>query len=131
MQDKKSQFIRLYQRSSKSPWNDASTILLYATVVKTSNSLELEFDRFIYLHRDTVGRVLGVSIAKSLLDSHPEFESKYLEGIDMYSMLLQYLEDIIDFTNHFADEFQQLFMLDPKTYFEAAALNWCSIIEDV
>jgi hypothetical protein len=88
--------------------------------------------RYIYLHRDDVGRIQGISISKTLLNENPEFEirTQYLSGFEMYGFLLLYLEEITEFCSHFADEFEQMFMLPPKTYFEAAALHWCSIIEN-
>lgn len=130
MQDKKSQFIRLYQRASKSPWNDKSTILLYADTVTTSGAVELDFTRYIYLHRDEVGVVQGISISKTMLNENPEFESQYLSGYDLYTFLLLNLEEITEFCCLFADEFEQLFLLDPKSYFEVAAMHWCSKIEN-
>ena len=130
MQDKKSLFIRLYQRASKSPWDDKSTILLYADTTIKAGTVELDFTRYIYLHRDDVGRIQGISISKTMLNDNPEFESQYLSDYDMYTCLLVYVNEITEFCCLFADEFEQVFLLDPKSYFEAAAMHWCSKIEN-
>jgi hypothetical protein len=131
MQEKKSQFIRLYQRASKSPWEDKSTILLYADIITKAGTVELDFTRYIYLHRDEVGIVQGISISKTMLNENPEFESQYLSAFDMYTFLLVYVEEITEFCSLFADEFEQVFLLDPKSYFEVAAMHWCSKIENI
>ena len=67
MKNTKSQFIRQYVRASRSPWDDCSTILLLADVVN-EQTLELNFNNYIYLHRDSVGKILGISISNSLFD---------------------------------------------------------------
>ena len=93
MSDTNTKFIRRYKRASKSPWdNDASTILLLADVVSNDKELELAFSNYIYLHRDSVGRMLGISISGALLEQHPEFESKYMEGIEMYAFIIMYID---------------------------------------
>ena len=84
MKDQKSPFIRQYVRASKSPWEDASTILLLADVID-KQTLEIGFTNYIYLHRDSVGSVLGLSISQQLLAANPEFSERYLEGIEMYA----------------------------------------------
>ena len=67
MKNIKSQFIRQYVRASKSPWDDCSTILLLADVVN-EQAMELNFNNYIYLHRDSVGKILGISISNSMLE---------------------------------------------------------------
>ena len=96
MKDQKSPFIRQYVRASKSPWDDSSTILLLADVVDKQTK-ELGFTNYIYLHRGSVGSVLGISISQHLLAANPEFSERYLEGIEMYAFLLIHIEDIINF----------------------------------
>ncbi len=52
MSDKKSSFIRVYQRQSKSPWSDHSTVLLLAGhQVTEGGAMELSFNRYIYQHK--------------------------------------------------------------------------------
>ena len=131
MKDNQSQFIRKYKRASKSPWEDDSTILLYANVMAISgNDVALDFTHYIYLHRDNVGKVLGISISKSILDDNSEFSSRYLEGIEMCAILLIYIDDITEFCCLFSDEFESIFLLDPRDYFEIAVLRWFSIVEN-
>jgi len=128
MKDQKSPFIRQYVRASRSPWDDSSTILLLADVVD-KQTLELGFTNYIYLHRDSVGSVLGISISQQLLAANPEFSERYLEGIEMYAFLLIHIEDITNFCNFFSAEFEQLFMLKPNEYFAAAEDSWLRLIE--
>ncbi|QYJ77429.1 hypothetical protein [Shewanella acanthi] len=120
-----SQFIRIYQRKSKSPWDDHSTLLLLADIDETSSDqYALQFTRYIYLHRDERGQHLGISISKSLLEEHTEFDSQYLEDFDMRMLLLMYKDDISAFCEMFADEFKQVFGLPPSIYFDAAEQFW-------
>ncbi|WP_286890768.1 hypothetical protein [Pseudoalteromonas sp. ESRF-bin5] len=128
MKEQKSPFIRQYVRASKSPWEDASTILLLADVID-KQTLEIGFTNYIYLHRDSVGSVLGISISQQLLAANPEFSERYLEGIEMYAFLLIHIEDITNFCNLFSAEFEQLFMLKPNEYFAAAEDSWLRLIE--
>lgn len=128
MKDQKSPFIRQYVRASRSPWEDASTILLLADVID-KQTLEIGFTNYIYLHRDSVGSVLGISISQQLLAANPEFSERYLEGIEMYAFLLIHIEDITNFCNLFSAEFEQLFMLKPNEYFAAAEDSWLRLIE--
>ncbi|WP_276755467.1 hypothetical protein [Pseudoalteromonas marina] len=129
MKNTKSQFIRQYVRASKSPWDDCSTILLLADVVD-EQSLELNFNNYIYLHRDSVGKTLGISISNSMLEKNPSFENRYLEGVDMTLFLLVYIEQITQFCELFSEEFQQIFMQTPTTFFAAAESDWVDIIDN-
>ena len=128
------QFIRKYKRISKSKWasQDKSTILLLADITGTSEGeIELNFSRYIYLHRDDVGRVLGISISKSIFDEYStQFEDRYLEDEDMLTLILIHIDEIIEFCELFSDEFESVFMLSPKVYFEAAIPQWCEQIEN-
>lgn len=128
MNDQKSPFIRQYVRASQSPWDDSSTILLLADVVD-KQALELGFTHYIYLHRDSVGSVLGISISQQLLAANPEFSQRYLEGVEMYAFLLIHIEDITNFCSLFSAEFEQLFMIKPSEYFAAAEDSWLRLIE--
>ena len=128
MKDRKLPFIRQYVRASQSPWDDSSTILLLADVID-KQALELGFTNYVYLHRDSVGSVLGISISQQLLAANPEFSERYLEGIEMYAFLLIHIEDITNFCNLFSAEFEQLFMLKPNVYFAAAEDSWLRLIE--
>ncbi len=92
MSDKNTQFIRKYKRASRSPFDDHSTLLFLADVNDSNDEIELSFVNYIYLHRDEVGRAVGISISKAMLEAQPEFESKYLEGIEMYAFLLTYID---------------------------------------
>ena len=131
MSDNNTQFIRKYKRASKSIWDtDSSTLLLLADVVNDIDGVELSFSNYIYLHQDNVGRVLGISISKAMLVQHPEFESRYLEEIEMYAFLLMYIDEITEFCSLFSDEFESVFLLEPHDYFEAAETRWFSIIEN-
>ena len=129
MKNTKSQFIRQYVRASKSPWDDSSTILLLADVVD-EQSLELNFNNYIYLHRDSVGKILGISISNSMLEKNTSFENRYLEGQDMTLFLLIYIEQITQFCKLFSEEFQQIFMQTPTTFFAAAESDWVDIIDN-
>ncbi len=48
----------------------------------------------------------------------------------MYAFLLMYIDEITEFCNLFSDEFESVFLLEPRTYFEAAETRWFSIIEN-
>jgi len=132
MSDTNTKFIRKYKRVSKSIWEkDDSTILLYSDVVlKNEDDIELSFTHYIYIHRDNVGKVLGISISRAMLEENPSFTERYLEGIDMYGFLLMHIDAITEFCTLFTDEFESIFMLKPCDYFEAAELHWFSIIEN-
>ena len=130
MSDNKSKFIRKYSRASKSPWNDTSTILLYAnSEILKDGSIELSYQNYIYLHRDILGMNLGISFSKVMLEANPDFQSKYLEGIEMLGFLLMHIEEICDFCLLFSNEFESIFLIDPVSFFEAADQRWLKILE--
>ncbi|MCL2920099.1 hypothetical protein [Shewanella litorisediminis] len=119
------QFVRIYKRKSKSPWDDHNTMLLLADVVDSDeDSIELGFSRYIYLHRNILGQILGISTSKSIQAEHPEFEGQYLSGTDMYAILLCYLDEIVRFCDLYRDEFRQAFGLTPEAFFQAAEDLW-------
>ncbi|MCF1432036.1 MAG: hypothetical protein LPH20_14645 [Shewanella sp.] len=53
-------------------------MLLAKTSVNIEGDLLLGFGRYIYLHRDSQGKQLGISISKAMLADTPELESQYL-----------------------------------------------------
>lgn len=128
MSQTKLQIVRKYTRESKSPFQDASTSLWLANVTN-EDRLELDFSQYIYVHRDDVGKVVGVSVSKSIAREH-SLESKYLEGSVMYRILIFYIDQIIDFCELWADEFEQFFLLPPDLFFELAQWHWNTIIEN-
>jgi len=131
MRANKSKFVREYQRKSKSPWDDHSTLLMLADYQeKVDGTVELSFDQYIYQHRDSAGRTLGISVSRSILNDYPEFDSQYLEGIDMYIVLLLLKEEIKDFCELFEKDFEEIFGLKPAPYFEMAELHWADKLDD-
>lgn len=128
MNEKKSQFTRKYKRASKSPWNDMSTLLLLADI-ESIQSMNLSFEKYIYCHRDSLGKVLGISLSKAMLDANPDFSGRYLEGVEMYAFLLLYIDDIKSFCSVFEDEFTEFFMLPPAAFFSVAEVQWLALLE--
>ncbi|MBT1066158.1 hypothetical protein KJY73_21460 [Bowmanella sp. Y26] len=123
--------IRLYQRASRSPFTgDTSTILLLANLVRTDQNLALQFDRYIYLHRDAVGRWLGISLSNQLIDELNDRQGKYRRGIAMVETLYKLREEIAMFLVHFSDEFETVFGVDAEGWIEAAYLRWRMILLD-
>lgn len=129
MKTTENRFVSKYKRKSQSPWEDDSKILWLADYRQDEGKLRLDYGHYIYLHRDEVGRVLGISISKQMLEEHPEFESRYLEDVEMYAMLLLYREEISYFCGLFSDEFQELFLLPPEEYFTLAEGWWLNKLE--
>jgi hypothetical protein len=128
----KSQFLRVYKKASKSPWDDSSTVLLLADIILNKDkSISLGFESYAYLHRSTAGCNLGVSISKKLLRDNTEFEaqSQYLEGAEMYAFLLLYIDDIQQFCENFAEEFFSVFLLPVSVFFRHAEKSWLEHIE--
>lgn len=116
-----SALVRVYQRKSKSPWDDTSTFLLLANIAD-ENSLKLEFSRYIYQHRDAGGRVLGISVSRSI---QQELEcSQYIDAENMHSILAHYSDDIMEFCEKFPDEFESVFGLPPDLFLLVAAAHW-------
>ena len=131
MSDKKSLFIREYQRKSKSPWDDHCTVLLLAEQQRNvQGTIELSFGQYIYQHRDSAGRILGISVSKSILEDFPEFTCQYLEGINMYIILLLLKDEIKSFCELFRLEFLEIYGLYPEEYFELAEQHWANRLND-
>lgn len=115
------QLVRVYQRKSKSPWDDTFTFLLLADIAN-DETLELSFGRYIYQHRDAGGRVLGISVSRSV---QQEVESEQYIGPDnMHAVLGYYSEDITKFCEKFPEEFESVFGLPPDLYLIVAAAHW-------
>jgi len=132
MSDIASKFIREYKRESKSPFADKSTILLLAGhTLKEDGEIELTYDNYIYQHRDACGRVLGISLSKSIAAQHPEFDSRYLTEADMALVMLIYKDEICEFCTLFEDEFKSIFCLPPATHFEAMEQEWIKQLENI
>lgn len=126
-----SQFIRIYKRASQSPWDDHSTVLLLANVSQDGEEIKLDFSRYIYLHRDTSGRIQGLSLSKSII-TEADFDcERYICGEMMYVILLMYIDEITLFCELFADEFEALFLTSPVHYFSAMAEYWVLKLESI
>lgn len=125
MKTQQSKIIRKYKRQSKSKWQqlDDSTILLLATF-EDKESLSLKYDRYIYLHRDEVGRWLGISLSNQLQDELGDDIGKYREDIDMFKVLLKYHGEALAFMEYFSDEFESIFGIDVESWFEVVKQNW-------
>lgn len=123
-----SQFVRVFQRANKSPWDSVSTTLIYADVLgQEPNGVKLGYKNYIYIHRLVTGEIAGIAVSKQLLLDNPTFTSQYLSSQDMYRFLLKYVEKIIDFCTIFKDEFEALFGLEPVAFWEAAAIRYYKI----
>uniref|UniRef100_UPI003B5B2F36 hypothetical protein n=1 Tax=Shewanella gaetbuli TaxID=220752 RepID=UPI003B5B2F36 len=128
MNKPKTSLVKVYKRQSKSPWDDHSNVLLLADIKDENDEMQLSFNKYIYLHRSVTGHILGISISKSLLEQNPEFETQYLSGIDAFTILLIYIDDIAAFCEQFSSEFSEIFGIHPKYYFEAAEEYWADLI---
>jgi len=127
-QIKSVQFVKKYTRESKSPWDDSSTMLWLANVASEYHeNLVLDYSRYIYVHRNDVGQIVGISISKKMQLDHPNINSRYLSGKEMITFLLFYIDEIQQFCELWADEFEQHFLLPPSDYFEAVCWRWNSI----
>lgn len=113
-------FVQKPTIASELPFPSVSTSLWLANVVDDGGDLRLNYDRYIYVHRDDVGRVTGISVSKSMLVEHPNLTSQHLTGDLVYAVLLFYIDEIEAFCELWADEFEQFFLLRPDEYFEAA-----------
>ena len=125
MKDRKHSIVRKYVRQSRSPFvGDDSTILLLASLSEESNQITLSYDRYIYLHRDQVGRWLGISISKALEEELADGGGKYREHASALSVLLRYHSDIKTFLSFFSDEVETIFGLDSETWLYACKARW-------
>lgn len=120
-QNKPIEFVKKLVRESKAPFPTISTSLWLADIVsREEEKLELSYTRYIYVHRDSVGKITGISISKSLVNEHSNIESQYIAYGDlMFTVLNFYIDDIKMFCDLWADEFEQFFLLKPRVYFAA------------
>tara|TARA_Y100000114_G_C11743722_1_gene320442 strand:- start:428 stop:820 length:393 start_codon:yes stop_codon:yes gene_type:complete len=125
MQDSKPTIIRKYQRRSRSPFEgDDSTILLLANLTAEPTGVVLDYQRYIYLHRDIVGRWLGISISHSLEQEMNDGGGKYRQGKEALSLLLSYHQEITDFLRHFSGDVESIFGIDAETWMIACKARW-------
>ena len=125
MQDLKTSIIRKYQRRSKSTFEgDDSTILLLANVTDEPTGVVLDYQRYVYLHRDNVGRWLGISISHSLEQEMNDGGGKYRQGKEALSLLLSYHQEITDFLRHFSGDVESIFGIDAETWMIACKARW-------
>ncbi len=125
MQDLKTSIIRKYQRRSKSTFEgDDSTILLLANVTDEPTGVVLNYQRYIYLHRDNVGKWLGISISNSLEQEMDDGGGKYRQGKEALSLLLSYHQEITDFLRHFSRDVESIFGIDAETWMIACKARW-------
>lgn len=130
MQDTTQSIIRKYQRQSRSPFEgDDSTILLLANATVKANEVEVNYQRYIYLHRDEVGRWLGISISKSIEDSLDDGGGKYRQGAEALLLLLSYNQEISNFLRLFSDEVESIFGIDAETWMIACKARWRKILK--
>lgn len=107
--------------TGKSPWEDASTFLLLADIADEITQ-ELSFKRYIYLHKDSGGRILGLSVSRSI---QQELNcDQYIDAEKMHHVLSHYSEDILEFCERFPDEFEAVFGLPPDVYLLVATAYW-------
>ena len=130
MKDNKTSIIRKYVRKSRSPFTgDDSTLLLLANYQEEGDQLLLSFERYIYLHRDEVGRWLGISLSSSIIDELSDDEGKYRSGIQALSVLLKYHSDIGEFIQYFSDEIESIFGIDAQTWLIACKARWRKLLK--
>lgn len=128
-QNQQIKFVKKLQRESKSPFNHSSTALWLANIVsKPDEELTLNYSRYIYAHRDDCGRIVGISISKSMVAEHSYINSQYLTGELMYGILIFYINEIQSFCELWADEFEMFHLLAPKEFFGVAKIRWSSIV---
>ena len=123
------QFIRIYKRASQSPWDDHSTIMLLANASKNGEEIELDFSRYIYLHRDVVGRILGLSLSKTITAEADFSDERYVSDEMMYVILLTYIDEITAFCELYSEDFESIFLAKPAQFFASFAEYWAEKLE--
>lgn len=124
MKTKAPSIVKKYKRASRSPFaGDDSTILLLATV-DNFETLELKFDRYLYLHRDNVGRWLGISLSQSLIDELADDNGKYRAKTEMIEVLYLLRNDIANFLECFTEEIAAIFGLGATEWVKAVSDLW-------
>jgi len=130
MNDNKTSIIRKYVRKSRSPFTgDDSTLLLLANYQEEGDQLLLSFERYIYLHRDEVGRWLGISLSSSIIDELSDDKGKYRSGIQALSVLLKYHNEIGEFIHYFSGEIESIFGIDAQTWLIACKARWRKLLK--
>lgn len=130
MQSKTPSIIRKYVRKSKSPFKgDDSTILLLANCKEETGQTILSFERYIYLHRDEVGKWLGISISRSIATELNDDRGQYRTVTDGLVILLRYYQDIDAFLRPFSSEIESLFGIDSCTWLIAAKARWRKLLK--
>ena len=129
-QNQQIKFVKQLIRASKAPFETISTSLWLANVISADGEpLVLDYSRYLYIHRDAVGKITGISISKAMVGDHPNVHSQYIEYGDlMFGILIFYIEEIENFCQLWASEFEKYFLLSPDDYFEAASWRWNSIV---
>lgn len=123
-------FVKKLKRESKAPFPTTSTSLWLANIVNNDGGEPvIDFSKYIYVHRDDVGLITGISISKNMMSSDETLRSQYITGERMYSILTKYLDEIKDFCELWADEFESYFLLKPHDYFESVGDRWCAIAQ--
>ncbi|MGI2107435.1 hypothetical protein ACRN9A_20100 [Shewanella frigidimarina] len=119
-----SQIFRLHPKSNSSITGNYSLLLL-ADVDSNNDSAKLGFNRYIYLHLDNQGYMLGISISESVSNKHAaKHGEQYLIGEDMFKTLLIYKDEISVFCELYYTEFHKIFDLSPTDYFEFSSVLW-------
>ncbi|WP_076011054.1 hypothetical protein [Alteromonas abrolhosensis] len=125
MQGSTPSIIRKYLRRSRSPFEgDDSTILLLANFTAEPTGVVLDYQRYIYLHRDSVGRWLGISISNSLEQEMDDGGGKYRQGKGALSVLLSYHDEITNFLRNFSGDVESIFGIDAETWMIACKARW-------
>lgn len=130
--NKENKFTKVYQRASKSPFDDHGTILWLACYTGTDNGgMQLTYERYLYLHRTSKGEICGISISKQIHSENPEFSDRYLSGYQMYKFLLLHIEEICEFCETvFREEFISVFLIPPIDYFSIAEDYWLQYVSE-
>lgn len=130
MKDNHISIIRKYVRQSRTPFTgDDSTLLLLANYQVDDSQLLLSYERYIYLHRDNVGRWLGISISKSVEEELADGGGKYREKSSALKVLLHYHCDIKTFLSFFSDEIEVIFGIDSETWLYACKARWLKLLK--
>ena len=125
MKDTKPSIVRKYVRQSRSPFEgDDSTILLLASLNDEGKQIAITYDRYIYLHRDLLGRWLGISLSNSLVHELGDNRGKYRNGRESLSVLLMYHREITLFLKFFSSEIEAIFGMDADTWLIACKARW-------
>lgn len=131
MRTNDTRFVKKYQRESQSPWDDDSTMLLLAEVKSDEGEdLKLSYERYITMHFDELHRCCGISLSKTLADDYV-LSGRYLEGEEMYRVLLMHIDEMAEFCTHYAELFESIFLLEPRDFFEAAEIRWSKLINEL